>query len=426
LKQITEILESDKRPHIKRVAFDNGAILLHQQAPGMSGAYATISFLAGSRFEKTEQQGIAHFLEHMIFKGGKLYKSGELTKIIENEGGDINAFTTKETLSFEVASISYKMDKIFSYLLDLVFGANFPDNEILKEKEVVIQEMNDELDDFELQAEEKLYQKMFKFPIGHPIGGTEKFIRSFTKEDLTRFYKKYIKPNRMVVSIISNDNYRTYVGLLEKSFIRYKFLKEATPFRLKLRKKSYKIPSFNILLKRDTENGTLFLATTAHTIQGEERAEYNLINLYLSAGMSSKLFTILREEEGLVYSVESELSSFSDCGCLLIFLTCLPKNLRHIKQKISTVFKDLAKNGFIENELAYLKQMAIDSFDLGLDSIEERCLHMARGELLATKILNKNDLKNIFNHITNEDIKKVANKIYSSKFSSIKIIPQKT
>ncbi len=407
------------RNPVRKITFSNGAVVIHQRVKDLCGANASVSFLAGSRFERENQWGIAHLIEHMLFKGGAKYGPGELPRAIEFAGGDINAYTTKEILSVEALALSRKMPKVFSYLLELAFGATFPEAELKKEKSVVLQEIREDLDDNELVGEEVLFKEAFNVSIGHPITGKMGQVKNYTKKDLQKYYKKYCRPERMVITIVSNNQFTKYLNILDKFFESENIKKSALPIRPKLRKTFKNIPFFNKKVIRECENSTLILASAAHCISGEYRGEFNIINLCLGAGMSSRLFSELREKEGLVYGIDSDINTFFDCGNITISLSCQDKDIKKIKNKVKNIFKRLAEEEISLEEFNFYKEMITTGFELSMDTIEERCHHFSKGELLASKILNEKEIKKIFDDISPNDIKKVCKEIYHRGLSTI-------
>lgn len=413
------ILEHFERGKIVKTVYENGAVYVHHRTPKIHSAYLSVSFFVGSRDEKKNEAGLAHLLEHMIFKGGSAIKGSELLMLMESMGAEINAFTSKETISFELNCLNTDLKKIFPLFIDLILSPRFDQTEFEREKNVVLQEIREERDDYELEAEERLFEKCFDFDLGHPITGSLKSVSSFKPKHLHQFYQEHFTPPKMVVSIVGDVLPHRYQEELAKLFTKFNLKKKAKPYRRKRELNFGKINHFSEILKRDSENPYLFMTLKGFPFDSQYRGDALILNHYLSEGMSSRFFKALREEEGLVYGISSYLNSFIDNGSLVISFTSQPKNILKVRNKVRDIFGDIAINGISEERLMVCKKQIMTSFLMAFDDPEEINQHMARGELYRGRILSLKEIKNMVHQATPESIKFVTQELLKDGISQL-------
>lgn len=412
-------LKHFERGPITRTEYSNGAVFLHHRTPKMKGALISVWFLAGSRDETKKEEGLCHFLEHMMFKGGSAIKGSKLLSILESLGAEINAYTTKEYVCFDLSCLVDNLPRIFPLFIDLIFSPSFLGHEFIQEKKVVLQEIREDRDDHELEAEERLIEKSFDFPLGHLIIGTIKSVEGFTIKDLNRFYHEHFVPKKMVISMVADNNKDKYQDLLAESFSKYNLTKRSKSFRRTMAKGFGDISTFKEKMKRGTENPYLFLTTKSAPIDSEYRADFMLLNHYLAEGMSSRFFKALREEEGLLYGISSYVNNFTDNGSLVISLSAQQKNLKKIEQKITDIFADVAIHGIGEERIMSCKKQILSSWQLSFDDMSERNEHFAKGELYRKRILSYKEIKKMVGDVTNTRIKYITQTMLEGGISSL-------
>lgn len=414
-----KILSHFERGKISRTEFENGAVFLHHKTPRVKGVVVSVWFLAGSRDEKKDEHGLAHLLEHMIFKGGSAIKGTELLALMESMGAELNAYTTKEYICFDLSCLATDLPRIFPLFLDLIFSPSFNQDEFHKEKNVVLQEIREDRDNHELEAEEKVFSKSFPVDLGHPIAGSIKSVSSFTIKKLTHFYYEHFVPHKMVISMVGDNKAEKYSELLSELFSRYKLTKKHKPTRRKMLTNIGSINHFREVMKRGGENPYLFLTCKTGPIDCDYRADFMILNHYLGEGMSSRFFKALREEEGLVYSISSYINNFSDNGSMVMGLTTKEKNLPKIEGKIKDIFADVALHGIGEERLISCKRQILSSWEMGFDDMDEINQHIGRGELYRSHVLSFKEISKIVHEVSDERIKFVTQSMLESGFSSL-------
>ena len=406
---------------VSKVQYSNGLVHVHQKTRGLRGAFASLYVLVGSRDENQQNQGICHLLEHMVYRGGGGFGSNEILTRVEELGGDMNAYTSKEYTCFEVSCLSRKLKDVFPFLVELVLSPDFPESELKKEKKIVAQEVREDNQDHELMAEEALFEKCFDFGLGHSIGGKTSTIKNITTQELRRFYRKYFVPQRMVVVTTSGHDIKEFTPTIKELFERYRLVKNAAPLRRKLRKFPKELKTNKTRFLRDTEVASLIIGTAGATLDSPYRAELSVLNYYLTEGMSSRLYKVLREEEPLIYGLGTSVNCFTDNGNMVFTFSCTHANVDKIKKKFMDVFKDVAENGITDAELQKCKRQILDTFEMALDDLGERNCHLGRGELFRSSVVTFENVKKYLNKVAVEGIQDLARLIYETGISTVEV-----
>lgn len=314
----------------------NGIKLLHRRRVG-EVAHLALMVNAGMRDERQDENGLAHFIEHLVFKGTKRRKAYHILSCLENVGGDLNAFTTKEETCIHASFLKGHLGKAMDLFADVIFNSTFPENEMEKEKEVILDEINsyrdtpaDEIfDDFE----NLLYR-------GHQLGrnilGTIDLVSNYTRDDIVRFHHSHYAPNRMVLACIGDISFEDFKRMAEKYFAD--FQGDAVPFE--------RVPFVTLPAKTQIEERTSHLTHVvigglAYPYNDERKLKLILLNNILGGpGMNTRLNLNIREKYGFAYTIESQYNAYSDTGNYTIYMGVDP----HSQEKsIELVFKELNK-----------------------------------------------------------------------------------
>ena len=347
-----------------------------------SGVYINI----GSRDEKPDEEGMAHFIEHSIFKGTEHRRAYHIINRIDGVGGELNAFTTKEETCIYASSLSIHLERCLELFADIIFHSTFPAKEIEKEKDVVIEEINSyrdspaELifDDFEEYA-------FSGHPLAHNILGTKKNVKRFTSDGLRSFMSRNYTTDRMVVSIVGNAEFRRVVNLCEKYFGGYPLISSDAD-----RSVAPEYKRFDVTVSRHNHQMHLMVGCMAPHTYDERKVAFSLLNNIIGGpAMNSRLNVAIREKYGFCYTVESQYTPLSDAGLLYIYagidadarercLDLVRRELRHL----SSTF--LTTNQLHAAKQQYIGQMAINN-ELSLNemqSIGKSCLSYGRVDTL--------------------------------------------
>ncbi len=364
----------------RKSTLDNGLRVLTEKVTGMASVHAGIFILWGTRNEEPHLGGIAHLIEHMVFKGTKKRSAKDIAYEIEAVGGEIGASTGREMTSYTVQCLSKDTKLAIDVLSDLVTNATFDEEELKKEKEVVLSEISMTKENFEESVFDYAFEEIFKdHPLSKVILGTEESVNSITKEDLIKTYKESYIPKQMVLSVSGNVEHDDVVKTAKE------FLGALKPVEAKLKKEQPKFHSSTNFIKKKTEQTHVLINFPAPAYVDDERLASYIANIALGGGMTSSLYQIIREDKGLAYSVYSYLQCFLDTGVLSIYVaTKDDKALEVIGLVIDEVTR-LAEGGFKDSELELYRNQLLGEVLMGEDELDSRMSSLALNELLFSK-----------------------------------------
>lgn len=390
----------------------NGIRLVHQQIDSPV-AHCGVIINTGSRDELENQQGLAHFIEHLIFKGTVKRKAHQVLSRMEDVGGEMNAFTTKEETCIHTTFFNNYYARAFELMADTVFNSTFPEKEILKEREVIIDEINSYKDSpVELmydEFEELIFQGN---PIARSILGTEATLNTYTRAHLLDFYKGNYPTTEIVVSSAGNNSFDSIVEYFKKYFSNYQCKK-----RLVSRTK-YNFTTYSAkktLLEKKTYQSHCLIGTQAYSNREEKRLVLHLLNNLLGGpGMNSRLNMALRENKGLAYNVESNYGTYSDVGIINIYFGTDKADLEQCTTITLRELKKLRENKLGTIQLHRSKRQHIGQIAIGAENNENQMLSNGRSILLFDTIESLQETNEKIEKITAEELRDVANEIFTA------------
>ncbi len=356
---------------VQVITAKNGVRIVAEQMPHVRSLSVGIWVNAGSRYEAPEENGITHFIEHMLFKGTKNRTARQIAEQFDRIGGEINAFTSKENTCYFAKVLDHHGEIAIAILADMFFNSLFSQEDIERERQVVLEEIYMSEDDPADDVHEKLWAVMYpNDALGRPILGTAETLATFDEAMIRSYMAKHYGPKNVVISIAGNIE----EGLLEKIealFGTYEASSESI-----VSKPSY--PEFTageIEKTRDTEQAHIAISFPAINVKDPQMYSFVALNNIIGGNMSSRLFQDVREDRGLAYSVFSFQSSFEDVGAFTIAASASRQNLDALKQQIDQTLFDVVAGGVTEEELENAKEQLKGSFVLGLEGTED---HMNR------------------------------------------------
>ena len=298
--------------------------------------HAGIYIGVGSRNEQGTEEGIAHFIEHSIFKGTEHRRSYHIRNRIDGVGGELDAFTTKEETCVYASALSEHLERCLELFADLLFHSTFPEHEIEKEKDVVIEEINLYRDSPAELIYDEFEERFFgTHPLAHNILGTKRNVRHFTSDMLTRFLRSHYTPDRMVISVVGNVDFKRLIRLCEKHFgmergeERVNVLTSVDMLGESQNISTYQqidtlthfhTPTFNLHLNKHTHQVHMLVGGVAPTLFDNQKTAFTLLNNILGGpAMNSRLNVAVREKEGFCYTIESQYVPFTDAGVFYIY-----------------------------------------------------------------------------------------------------------
>lgn len=397
----------------QKTTLKNGLRVLTSSMPGAFSVVISVLVGAGSRYENQKNNGVAHFLEHMLFKGTKKRPSEEqISSSIEGIGGIISATTSKEEVDYWVKVPKEKAKLGFEIIADMIFNSNLDVAEIEKEKGTVIQEINRRRDMPDASSWELAYKTMWP---DHPLGrsglGTKENIKNLSRETIIEHINSFYLPQNMVISVAGDINHKEMVNLTEKFFDQKKSSGEIKFLPFKDAQKKEQVA----LEFRETKQTHLFLGIKAFHNNHPDRYILKVINSLLGVGGSSRLFLNIRSKKGLAYVIGSNVDYFQDTGCLIIHAGVKNEKTELAVKEIIKELKKLKTESVKNLDLEKAKEKLKGRILFLIESTAGRTDWLGEQELLQSKVLTLKEVLAKIEAVTPQDIKKVANDLFKSK-----------
>src|SRR5271154_5984835 len=362
---------------IHRATLPNGIRVITEHMPHVRSVSVGIWIGTGSREEEVADTGISHFIEHMLFKGTKNRSAEQIARSVDSIGGGLDAFTSKELVSYNVKVLDEHLPEAFDVVTDLVRNPLFAAEDIEKEKGVILEELKMEVDNPEYLIHEIFSSSFWKgHALGRPILGTKQSIRSFDRAKVEKYYQQFYGPSNILITAAGNLNHKKLVKLVEQNFADLKPRKtrllEAPPQ-----------PHAPLVFrnKNSLEQVHLYLGVPSISMPHKSRFACYILNAILGGGMSSRLFQNIREKQGVAYTVYSELTMYRDAGCMLVYAGTSQKTAGKVIESVLHELGQIASHKVTAEELRRAKDHLKGSYVLGLESTSSRMGNLARQEL---------------------------------------------
>ena len=403
---------------------DNGLRIIHLPSDSKV-VYCGYQINAGTRNEEPGEEGLAHFCEHVTFKGTERRKAWHILNCLESVGGDLNAYTNKEGTVYYSAILKEHIARAVDLLTDIVFHSVYPQAEIDKEVEVIC----DEIESYNDSPAELIYDEfeniIFKgSPLGHNILGTAEQVRSFKTEDALRFTRKLYRPDNAIFFAYGDIDFKKLVKLLKKSFLSEERRVKSEKFNSPEAQAQFNIQhsTFNtqhsfegqtIVMQKNTHQAHVMIGTRAYDVNDDRRMPLYLLNNMLGGpGMNAKLNLALREHNGLVYTVESTMVAYGDTGVWSIYFGC---DEHDVKRCLRLVRKELDKfmlKPLSEAQLKAAKKQIKGQVGVACDNRENFALDFGKSFLHYGWEKNVDRLYEQVDEITAEQIQAVAKELF--------------
>lgn len=382
---------------------DNGMRVVTEHHPYSNSAHAAIYIDKGTRDEPHNMNGVAHFMEHMIFKGTNSRSGLDIVKTLEAVGGDINAYTTREYICVHATTLKEDLSLSLNILLDLLSSAKFDEDDFEKEKQVVLQEIDMTKDQLEEYIYDEYFERAFKRQsLGRNILGTDDSVMQLDLKSVKEFYKKAFQPKNLILSVAGNVKHEDVVRDIEIFYASLEEIKEHKTEKTSAslseviipERKAVNFMSFEDKISKDSEQTHLLYGFTTPSYHSENRFEAYLINLYLGGGMTSRLYQNIREEKGLAYSIYSSLNAFTDTSVFLIYAATSANKMEEVYSEIKKELKQFVDQGMSEEDLLFFKNQARGQIVIGSEDTESRMNSIAINEMIFQEYRSVNDILN--------------------------------
>ena len=403
---------------------DNGLRIIHLPSDSKV-VYCGYQINAGTRNEEPGEEGLAHFCEHVTFKGTERRKAWHILNCLESVGGDLNAYTNKEGTVYYSAILKEHIARAVDLLTDIVFHSVYPQTEIDKEVEVIC----DEIESYNDSPAELIYDEfeniIFKgSPLGHNILGTAEQVRSFKTEDALRFTRKLYRPDNAIFFAYGDIDFKKLVRLLKKSFLSEERRVKSEKFNSPEAQTQFNIQhlTFNtqhsfegqtIVMQKNTHQAHVMIGTRAYDVNDDRRMPLYLLNNMLGGpGMNAKLNLALREHNGLVYTVESTMAAYGDTGIWSIYFGCDEHDVKRCLRLVRKELDKFMQKPLSDAQLKAAKKQIKGQVGVACDNRENFALDFGKSFLHYGWEKNVDRLYEQVDEITAEQIQAVAQELF--------------
>jgi len=392
---------------IQKKEMKNGLVVLSEVMPHLRSVSLGVWVKCGSRFEEPQHSGIAHFIEHLLFKGTDTRSTEEIASAIDSVGGQLNAYTDKEYIGFYARVLDEHLPLAFDLLADIVLNPVFPPREIERERNVIFEEISMVEDSPQELVLELYMESCWKgHPLGRPIAGTRKTIEEISRNDVMNFFKNNFTAGNMVLSAAGNIKHKTIQQMAEKYFAG---LETGLPTR------PDEAPVFNpgrlVRRKAHLEQTHICLGTIAPPMSSDERYCAHLLNGILGGGISSRLFQNIREKKGLVYTIFSMLAAYRDAGTLAVYAGTAHETAAAVVELTLKEFRKMRRKLVSAEELKRAKECIKGAITLGLESSSSRMTNLAQQIICHGKLRDIEETLASIDRVTDREILDLANRI---------------
>ncbi len=372
----------------------------------------------GSRRETAEQNGISHFIEHMLFKGTSNRSAEDIARSVDSLGGNLDAFTAKELVGYNTKILDEHLPIAMDILSDLVLNPLFRDDDIEKEKGVILEEIKMDADNPDYLVHEIFTSNFWKdHPLGKPILGTRETVKKFSQTMVADYYGAVYTPENLLVTAAGNLVHERLVALVGE---RFETVKRAGPVPAQHPPSTH--ARIALRSKKELEQVHVCLGVPSYPIPHEDRFTCYVLNTVLGGGMSSRLFQNIRERLGLAYSVFSELNPYTDTGCLAVYAGTSLESARQVVELVLKEFAELKQQIVPPEELRRAKDHLKGSLMLSLESTSSRMSNLARQEMHFQRFFTLDELVESIEKVTADDVQRVARTFFDQKQIALTIL----
>ncbi len=404
---------------IQSTTLPSGAKVLTEYMPGLRSVTLGIWVRRGSRHEPAALNGVCHFIEHTVFKGTSKRTALDIAIESDRLGGHFDAYTTHEQTGFAMKVVDSYLPQAFDLLADIIVHPRFEAEDLEREQRVIIEEMKMVEDTPDEYLAEQFHAAYFPdHPLGRPIEGTPETVSSFDHQRTIEFHTRAYAPYNLVIAAAGNINHERLVELAEKVFADKDAMRASTSSdRDTSVKADSPVAAAPILVqrKKELEQAHLILAAPWPSARHEDRFAGSLLLSILGGGTSSRLWQRVREERGLAYSVGAAASGFTDTGVFQVYAGTSPEQLDEVLDLSLAELRRIVREPVSADELQLVKDQAISSILLGLESTSARAGTLARQEIVHGRRISPDEIIRRLELVTPEDVRRVARACFTTE-----------
>ncbi len=411
-------MHMDADRNIRRTALPNGLTIITEEMEHIRSVCIGIWVKTGSRDEDKQWNGISHFVEHMVFKGTEHRTAEEIARQVDSIGGNIDAFTAKECVSFSIKVLDEHLPIALDVLSDLVLNPVFASDDIVRERGVILEEIKMDEDSPDYLVHEIFTQNFWKdHPLGRPILGTRDTVKGFEREPVADFYRQRFVPGNVIVTAAGHLNHDHFVELVGKRFANMQPMSNgfhSAPPKI--------VPKIILRNKKSLEQVQICVGVPSYPITHEKRHSSYILNTLLGGGMSSRLFQNIRERQGLAYAIYSDLNPYRDTGCLSVYAGTSRTSATKVVESVVSEFRDLKSAEVPADELRRSKDQLKGSLMLSLESSTARMSNLARQEMYFDQFYGLDELIAKIESVTTEELWNLSNQFFQTENIAVTIL----
>ena len=409
---------STSKRDISITTLANGVQVITEPMPHVRSVSVGVWVGSGSRRETPEQNGVSHFIEHMLFKGTTSRSAEQIARSVDSIGGNLDAFTAKEMVCYNTKVLDDHLPVAMDVVSDLVLNPLFREEDIEKEKGVILEEIKMDADSPDYVVHEIFTSNFWKdHSLGKPILGSKENVKGFTQQNLRDYYASVYTPANICITAAGNLTHERLVGLARE---RFEGLAPSPPAPAHPAPETH--ARISLKSKKSLEQVHVCLGVPSYPIPHEDRFTCYVLNTMLGGGMSSRLFQNIRERQGLAYSVFSDLSPYSDTGCLSVHAGTSLESAALVVQSVLKEFTDLKQGPAPDEEVRRAKDHLKGSLMLSLESTSSRMSNLARQQMYFKRFFTLDELAESIEAVTAEGILNVARKFFDQKNIALTIL----
>jgi len=403
---------------IHRHVLANGLVVITETMQHVRSVSVGIWVRNGSRREALSENGLAHFMEHMVFKGTERRSAEDIAREMDSVGGMLDAFTSKEQICFNAKVLDEQLPIAFDVIADLVLRPKFDSDDVRKERQVVLEEIKMDLDNPEYLLHD-IFTRGFwpAHSLGRPILGTPETVRKFDQEALRNRFQNWFAPDHILVTAAGNITHNQVLELVEKEFGHLRPVggceEDPAP--------STAAP-INLETKRDLEQVHICVGVPSLPLAHQRRFGVAVLNNLLGGGMSSRLFQNIREKQGLAYAVFSELTPYSDAGLLSVYAGTGKETIGKVLDLTVAEFRAMKESPVSEEELLRAKNHLKGSLMLSLESTSSRMSNLARQELYFHRFSSLDEILASIEAVTREQVQTLAQEFFKPEQIAVTVL----
>ena len=404
--------------NIRREVLANGLTVISEEMKHIRSVCIGIWIKTGSRDEDLQWNGISHFLEHMVFKGTKHRSAEDIARQVDSIGGNMDAFTAKECICFNMKVLDEHMPIAMDVLSDLVLNPTFAVNDIARERGVILEEIKMDEDSPDYLVHEIFTQNFWKdHPLGRPILGTKDTVKKFEQAPVSNFFKQRFIPGNIIICAAGSLKHEHFVEVVAKHFQNMKPAKNG--FRST---RPDIVPRIILRNKKSLEQVQICMGVPSHPIAHDNRYASYILSTILGGGMSSRLFQNIRERQGLVYAIYSDLNPYRDTGCLSVYAGTSRESAGKVVESVVSEFRKMKNELVPADELRRAKDQLKGSLMLSLESSTARMSNLARQEMYFDRFFGMDELIEKIEGVTAEQLKSLAEEFFETDSIAVTVL----